>query len=168
MNPYVIIVGLVLAIGAWFGGQSHGYGNGVAAQKVADQKTIDDTNDKLTTQKAEAAKLLADLSKQLLDKIHNEAVAKAAMESERENNLQNIEQLRRHYDGNGLFFTTTKDSGCGSGSAGSDGKEVATPKSAETVVRKLPDKIERDLRTLVFDADVLRANYQLCYEYVNQ
>lgn len=59
MNPWIIVAFILALIGAYFGGERHGRGAGVDAQKVADQSQFDQINRDLEKQKATAASILA-------------------------------------------------------------------------------------------------------------
>lgn len=168
INPWILLgVGaVILAVG--IGAERVGYQRGTNEQKVAQQERIDQLNADLVLQEAAADRdlevanaenmrlgLERDRLKNKLGAKHEEALVVANAERTR----LAIERLR---------FGTREAASSGAGCDGSGTPPGDSPTPTRTTVVQLPDEITRDLRSFAYDADKLKADYQLCRDYAQQ
>lgn len=168
MNPWAIVVALILAVSLWFGGYFSGKSAGINIQKVADQAQLDDINQKLADQKAEANKKYREQQSTIIALQHEREIFKTKLEKEHVKNQDTTNRLRDAYAAYGLRFRAAEDSGCGAGAGCAEGTGTGGSGDAGAKVVQLPEAIARNLRQLAFDADQLNDDYRLCYGYANK
>lgn len=167
---YVVIglavVGILAAIA--YGIDSRAYERGVTVQKAEDQKEFDRINGELTTQKAEANRLLQKAGADIIALMAERAKLTAKLEKQHADNQAATAALRDKYAGVGLRFAAPEGSGCGAGGGGSQGASSDAASTPATAVIQLPDALTRNLRRLAEDADKLKDEYALCYAWAGE
>lgn len=168
-NPYVLLLGLILAAGSLFGAMRYGEDRGIALQAQADQVRIDKITKELAKQTADANQLRHDLDAAALEKARLNAVITQQQEIAHVQDQQLTEARRRalaRADGGRLRVAVTiPDSACGSGGGGDVPAGTDPAGSPRTAVVELPGQVRADLLDLVHDADVLADSYRQCYRF---
>lgn len=168
MNPYAILVAVILWLLSAAGVGYWQHGEGRAAQKVADQVQFDRINDDITKQKAQADATYRAAQDANVKLMVERDQLKTKLEKMYATDQLATDAVRDKYAFVGLRFATSKSagSGGGSGSATSTGPDASSP--ATSAVVELPRALASDLRQLALDADKLRDDYALCYRYLNE
>jgi hypothetical protein len=119
-------------------------------------------------QKSEAAALRAQLTQERLDNATALANLKTQLESKRETlQTANTADLHRRLTGPGLRYVAPQAAGCGR-SGGSPESPAPGPASDQaTAVVQLPRAISDDLWQLSADAESLKIDYGVLYEYMH-
>lgn len=164
MSAQVKVIAVLLAFialaGAVLGYGHYQYGKGVL-------HTTDRYELAIKTQQAEAATLLATLTKEKLDALAALANLKAQLEKTREDlQLKNAADLRARRAGPSLRFTT-EAAGCGRGGGGAESPAPGATPDAGTAVVQLPRQISDDLWQQAGDAQRLAIDYGVLYSYVH-
>lgn len=167
MNPWVIL-GFVVALVASGGvGYEVGFGHGVTAQKVADQREFDRINAERDQQKAEADELYRKAQADIIKTMAERDAFKRSLEVKDAENRKATAALAAKYSGVGLRFRTDQGSALGPYGGHTDRTEGNAPGAPGPTVVQLPDALAGNLRRLARDADELRDAYALCYGYAN-
>lgn len=169
----IVILGLlaaiVVSVKSYIDGvDARGYARGVAEQKATDQKEFDRINKALAEQKAEANKLFAQKSAEVLALMQERAQLNQRLETQHAENQAATAALRDKYAGLGLRFRTAETPGCGDGGGSATGAQANAAGTARAAVVQLPDTIAGNLRRLAEDADRLRDDYSLCWAWAQE
>jgi hypothetical protein len=168
MNPWVILA-IVLTLGATHtGAYTLGYGNGVNAQKVADQEQFDKLNKDIADQKAQANAKYRDALGSIIALQTERDKFKNQLGEQREKNREVTTKLADAYAAYQLRFSVTEVARCWRGGRYTQGAECDAASPAKTTTVQLPDAITANLRRLAKDADELNDDYKACYAYANQ
>ena len=168
MNPYALIVAIVLAVALWFGGDHAGHKRGINAQKVADQRQFDQINAEREQQKATANVIYRKAQDDNLTLMVERDQLKTKLEKEHATNQKATDDLRTRYSGLGLRFTTDQGAGLGLSSRSAQGAGTDPASAIAPAFVQLPDALAADLQQLTFDADRLADDYRKCYGYATQ
>ena len=167
INPWVIL-GIVLAwgaslvsVGIWQHEQ------GAVSQNVADQKVIDSVREGIDKNKQIAnAKLANALSDVIAVQVERDKI-KSLLLQEHQINAETTNKLRDAYSAYGLRFRSDA-AGCGASGANTMPAEGNTPRHDVPAVCQLSDATAKSLREIAFDADRLRDDYKLLYDWANK
>lgn len=163
LNPWVIL-GLVLAfLGVGAGGYYEGHGNGVAGQKVTDQRQFDDVNRRLEDMKTQARKVVADSEQHALDDARHDQEVQKEIAQHDQDNRDKTTALERKYAGLSLQYGTPQAPGRGNSGADSVSASGAPASAARTTVNQLPDSLAAGLRQHAAEADGWVDEYRKCY-----
>lgn len=166
MNPYLIIAALVALAAAGAGGFYEGRVTGINSQKVADQGQFDATNAALTKQKADAAVILAQANADNLALMQARDTLKTNLEKAHAAAQIATDAVRTQLAGSSLRFAVPSagrgEGGAGAQSPGSDPAGNASP--AYCVVSAETDAA---LKAIAYDADTLRDDYTLLYNWAH-
>lgn len=168
INPWIVLgVGaVILAVG--IGAERAGYQRGVNAEKVASQGKLDKLNDDLAKQEALANHELEVANAENMRIVSEREKLKHQLGANREKAVVAANELRNVLAVERLRFGTTEPAisgtSCDSAKAGSG----SSPSVASPTIVQLPDAVTRDLRSFAYDAEKLRIDYQLCYDYAQQ
>lgn len=168
-NPYALVVGLLLAVGALFGAMRYGEQRGVAIQAHADQVRIDTIARQLEEQTAAANKLRHDLDVAALERARLNAALTQQQELAHAQDQALTEERRRALarsdSGRLRVAVTLPDSACGGGGGGSVPPGADAARAPRSAVVELPGEVRADLLDLVHDADVLADAYRQCFRF---
>lgn len=170
MNIYFIILIAWIASLAGFGlYENHaGHVSGVNEQKVVDQKEFDKINAERTQQKAEAAKLLQNAQAGIITLQQERDKLKTTLGEQDAKNRKDVLVLNANLASARLRFRTAQGAGDRTDSGGSL-PSTSNPASAQPApIVQLPDALAEDLRRFALDADLLAADYKLCYGYATK
>jgi hypothetical protein len=168
MNPYAIIIGILVFLGALVGAERFGEHRGIALQAQTDQTRFDKISRDLDAQKAQANKLMADAAAR-----DAAAAAAAAQLHQQQEIAHENDQARtdaahqRAIDAGRLRFAGTREDAGGGRSGGSAvpaPADAAGPAGAATV--ELSDEASGALRELTFECDRLADNYRAAYRFL--
>lgn len=180
MNPWTIVVALLLAISLAGGGYYKGHKNGMNEQAVADQKLItaanqraqgiiDGYNKQIADQKATANQMAMSQREEVIALQAERDKFKSQLGAKHAENQTLTRRLADAYAAYGLRFRTTIESGwCGDGAGVRQDSQGQSAGAPGTAVIQLPEALTRNLRQLVREADELNDDYKLCYGYVNK
>jgi hypothetical protein len=167
LNPYLLLGGVLLWLASLVGVGTWQHTEGVAEQKVEDQREFDRINAAITKQKSEATAKYSAKQAEVIAVMAERDQFKNQVEKERNEHRIETDALRARYAGLGLRFRPAEGAGPGAG-GGSAASPPGNPAGAVApAVVQLPDAVARNLRQLVFDADRLRDEYAACYAYAN-
>jgi hypothetical protein len=161
-----IAVTLFLAGTHWKAYHS-GHSTGVLEQKAEDQVQFDKINADITKQKAEAAAILAKANAEILAGVAREADVKTQLEKTRETNRKATNDLANQLAGHRLQFAAQGPGSWGSG-PGSGGAETKTTSDSGAATCIVSEAVDRSLKAIVLDADTLRDDYKLLYDWAHR
>lgn len=167
LNPWVILAVVLAIVGAGGGGFASGHHFGTAAQKVADQSEFDRINKQIAERKAVADAMYRNAQAVIIQQAVDMAQADNQREKERQSNVKTINDLRSRYAAVGLRFSTGQASGLGGCRLGADGQSADPAGNYGTAEIQLPDQIERRLRDIAYDADALKVDYTILYNWAH-
>ena len=156
MNPYLIIAALVSIIAAFVAGDIEGKKNAHTADALA-----------VETLKAQAASTLANETKAKLDAQTQLSNLISKAETDRETQqIANRADLRKRTSGPRLqFFAEAPGRGAGGDSA--QGPALGTTADPAGAAVQLPRKINDDLFEFAADAESLKIDYRVLFDYVH-
>lgn len=148
-----------------------GFVRGVDAQKALDQKVFDAINTELAEQKASAEKLYRELATKALAETARADAFKNDLEKARAINRNLTNDTARQLAGVRLRFaaeTSAAGAACGPGGGSpSSGQAPATGNAAGSSC-VLSGPVEAAIKLIAFDADTLRDDYKLLYDWANR
>ncbi len=134
-------------------------------QKVADQAIFDQYNKAISDLHTKAMNELQSANKQAMDrKLASDKITKQ-LEVARETDKQKTEQLRRYADAYSLRFAASNSAG-GEGGNNAETNQGGTTNNTGTATCELSAEASRSIKSLVYDADTLRDDYRLLYDWV--
>lgn len=168
----IVILGLlaaiVVSVKSYIDGvDARGYARGVAEQKATDQKEFDRINKALAEQKAEANKLFAQKSAEVLALMQERAQLNQRLETQHAENQAATAALRDKYAGVGLRFRATEAPGRGDGGGSTTGAQANPAGHSTAPVCVVSREVDADLKSIAYDADTLRDDYKLLYEWAH-
>lgn len=164
LNPWVYFAALLVVLALCAGSAYEGHSIGVDSQKVADQVEFDRINAAITAQKAHAnAELLAANTETRAQKERSDTLTHK-LENEHADNQNLTERNRVALDAIRLRFSADP-ARCGSGGADSKTDCGTATGDASTTVCQLSDQADKSLKAIVHDADTLRDDYKLLYDW---
>jgi hypothetical protein len=159
--PYKLLAyGVLLAalIAGYFSWSSHEQGVGADAERAI-------WVEKLDKQKAEAAALLLTAQDEATTARGKLKDTIEALGKQREQlQAENTASLRNYATTHRLQYTTT---GSGQGCGNAKGRAAGSTSDTSTTIVQLPEKINGNLFRLAGDADSLKIDYGILYNYVN-
>ena len=170
-------VALVLAAMAYgfYRAEAHveyqGYVRGADAQKSIDQKIFDAINAELAAHKASAEKLFRELANKVLAETARADAFKTELEKARAINRNLTNDTARQLAGVRLRFaaeTSTTGAACRPGGASASSSAAAPAGDAAAASCVLSGPVETAIKLIVFDADNLRDDYKLLYEWAHR
>ena len=168
MNPWIILGAVTAMIIALAGAAYEGHSIGVNSQKAADQKQFDDINNRLAAQKVEANGLYRKQQDENLIVMTERDKLKNQLGEQDAKNRKSVLVLNANLATAKLQFRTSQTTGCGNGGGSAVGSGGNSASTQSTSVVQLPDKVTSDLRQFALDADLLAADYKLCYGYATK
>ena len=167
INPYTILGGVLLLIAVAVGGYSFGHKYGTATQAATDQKTFDSINAQLTKQKADANALMQGKQAEIIALQTERDNFKTQLEAQYAQNRKATESLRGQLASVKLRFAAAKNTGSGTnGSSTVSGTSNAAGNAATTYC-VVSDTVDATLKSIVHDADTLRDDYTLLYNWAH-
>lgn len=164
-SPLQLLIGLVALLSVFGTGYGVGHSHGVDSQKVADQQAID----KVTAQIAENKRIAnAELTNALNGVIAIQTERdkfKTKLQQEHQENVQTTDRLHSAYESIRLRFAADPARSGASCDNALPTKGNA-PGNDGTSVCQLSEEATRSLRQIALDADRLRDDYKLLYDYV--
>ena len=149
----------IAGVGVW---QRH---DGGLAQASKDQARFDQINADLTKQKNDVNTIISKAAAAAAALAQERDELKTKLETEHAQNQAATNDLRTKYAGLRLRFQSAQG-GCRPSSSSSVSEASVSPVSTAPAECVIPDTITGRLRELTADADALRDNYRLCYDYV--
>ena len=168
MNPWLILgAGLILiathtAVGVWQNGA------GVDSQAVKDQAQFDDINKRISDQKAEANSKYRQVQQEVIDLVVERDELKTKLEADRASNRKVTDDLRVKYSGLQLRFRAAETSRTGCSGGGTESATSGPASNTSTAECVVSGEVATDLRAIAFDADTLRDDYKLLYDWAHQ
>lgn len=166
MNPYMILGAVIFLAVACAGSAWEGHSIGVNSQKAEDQAQFDQINASLTQQKADAHAKLEKALGDNLDVMSEREEAKAQLEKEREIHRTGTNALRTQLAFAGMRLPA-ETSGCGGGGGGTETPASSAPGDASPAFCVVSAAAAQSLRDIAFDADTLRDDYKLLYDWAH-
>lgn len=166
LNPWLIL-GFVLALAAaGIGGEIHGHKWGVDQQAKADQAQFDRVNADIASNKAQAAALLNEANAKVIQTLTERDALKTRLEAQNAVNRKQTDDLASQLRGMQLRFAA-QDSGSGASGDGaaSTVADAANHDAPATCV--LSEEASRSIEEIVLDADRLRDDYRLLYDWAH-
>lgn len=148
---------LVIAIAYGY----HVFADSLRLEGAKSQKQIDDNA--LAIQKQSAAAELAVATKEATQRKLDADAATHKLEIEHADNQANTERLHTALASVKLRFAA--EPGCGTCSADSKADSGAPASNASSATCIVSDKVSADLKSIVYDADKLRDDYKLLYDW---
>lgn len=167
LNPWIILGAIIIVLVLCAGSAYEGHEIGVNSQKVADQKQFDLINQTIARNKVKANGILRAAQERNANLAADNEIFNRKLMGEHNANREKTDALERIYAVYGLRFRA-QIAGCGGSSGGSMPSQGDPASTDGTTFVQLPDAIARNLRQLAKDADKLRDDYRLCYDYANQ
>ena len=171
------LVALVLSAMAYgfYRAEAHveykGYVRGADAQKAIDQKIFDAINKELGDAKETASRVYRELANKVLAEAARADAFKTDLEKARAINRNLTNDTARQLAGVRLRFaaeSSAASAACGPGGGGTGSSQAAPASNAGPAACELSAKAAGTLREIVFDADTLRDDYRLLYEWANR
>ena len=152
--------------------EGKGYVRGIDAQKAIDQPVFDRINTDLAEQKSSAEKLFRELANKVLAETARADAFKNDLEKARAINRNLTNDTARQLAGVRLRFAAESSSptsaSCRSGGTSPGSSQAAPASDTATPSCVLSGAVEAAIKLIVFDADTLRDDYKLLYEWVNR
>lgn len=167
MSPWAILA-IVVAFGGCLAGAEHfGDVRGTNQQKVADQTQFDKVNADLAKNKADAAQIYETEQAKIIALQGERDAAKTQLENEHADNEKATNALRSQLAGERLRFAAAQDTGSRAGGAGAMPANANPASDSTAAVCVVSDAVDADLKSIAYDADSLRDDYKLLYEWAH-
>lgn len=159
---FAILIAVACAGSAW-----EGHSIGVNSQKAEDQKQFDTINANITKQKAQAAADLLQSAKDNVLLANQRDQLAATLGAQHAQNVQLTNDNRSLLADAGRLRFAGQASGSGSGGQSAATGSAATAGNANPAACVLSDAASQSLKQIVFDADTLRDDYKLLYDWAH-
>lgn len=163
MSPYLIIGFLIALAVAGAGGYVEGHKFGVDQQSVADQAQFDKVNADIAKQKADANATYKAKADEALALTAQRDQLKNQMEVQHAKDSKATDDARTQLAGERLRFAQDSGSGGGGSSTSSANANPASNNGPATC--ELSEQTSEPLKQIVYDADKLRDDYALLYNW---
>ena len=148
-----------------------GFVRGVDAQKAIDQVVFDKINQELSDAKETAARVYRELANKVLAEAARADAFKSDLEKARAINQSKTNDMARKLAGMRLRFASAagpEGAGCRTGGDRASSIAPAPPGDAAAASCVLSGPVETAIKLIVFDADTLRDDYKLLYEWAHR
>ncbi len=164
MNPYLIIGLMVAGLSLATGGYVLGNKNGRNAQAVLQQAEFDRVNATLTENKRVASNALLEAQADIIKLQSDRDAFKTKLGEQYAKNRADTDAIRDSLFNSRLQFNA-EITGCGAGSGSPLSTSGNTASDNASATCELPATITANLRQLTLDADRLRDDYWLLYNF---
>jgi hypothetical protein len=167
-----IVSSIIFAYDRWREGvYTEGYTHGVDAQKATDQVEFDRIERDITEQKAQANALYQSALADIVKAQAANDQFKTQLEKAREINRSQTNDIARRLAGQRLRFAAdppAQAAGCGAGGGGAASSPPEAPRDASPAACVVSAAVDTALKSIVFDADTLRDDYKLLFEWAHR